>query len=39
MVKRGIVVNEYEEVIKSPDESSNEHGQQPLINQMTAPAK
>jgi monofunctional biosynthetic peptidoglycan transglycosylase len=39
MVKRGIVVEEYEDVMKTPDGSSNEQGPQPLINHMTVPAK
>ncbi|MGO9952632.1 MAG: monofunctional biosynthetic peptidoglycan transglycosylase [Dissulfurispiraceae bacterium] len=39
MVKRGIVVEEYEDVMKSPDDSDTEQPSPPLIDRMTAPAK
>ncbi len=39
MVRRGIVVEEYEDVIKSPDEGTAEQGSQSQVDTMTAPAR
>ena len=39
MVKRGIVVEEYEDVMKSPDESGTAQTPPPLIDRMTSPEK
>ena len=39
MVRRGIVVEEYEDVLKSPDEGSTAHEPQSPVEQITIPAK
>jgi monofunctional biosynthetic peptidoglycan transglycosylase len=39
MVKRGIVVQEYEDVMKSPDESGTAQTSPPLNDRMTSPVK